>query len=71
MLIIDHVSAGKEDHTTGAVEGSEFMDATGAMTSSSAAGGGGSSGTAPQSVSWCAHQVDSWYGMCDATLQDM
>ena len=69
MLIIDHVSTGKADHTTGAGEGSEFMDATGVMTSSAA--GGGSSGTATQSVSWCAHQVDSWYEMCDATLQDM
>ena len=63
------MSAGKADHTaTGAGEGSDYIDASGAMTSAAA---GGSSGTAPQSVSWRAHQVDSWYEMCDATLQDM
>ena len=56
-LNIDHVSASKADHTTGAGEGSDFIDASGAMTSS----GGGASSAAPQSVGWCAYQVDSWY----------
>ena len=62
------MSASKVEHTGGAGEGSDFIDASGAM-SSSGVGGGGT--TAPQSVSWCAHQVDSWYEMCDAMLQDM
>lgn len=66
MLIIDQVSA-NADHSTGAGEGSDFIDVSGGMPS----GAGGNSGTAPQSVSWRAHQVDSWYEMCDATLQNM
>lgn len=67
MLIIDHTSASKAEHSAGAGDSSDFIDASGAITSA----GGGTSGTAPQSVNWCAHQVDSWYEMCDATLQDM
>ena len=68
MLFLDHVSANKADHSVGAGEGTDYVDASGTITS----GGAGSSGTAAQSsVSWCAHQVDSWYEMCDATLQDM
>ena len=68
ILFIDHVSVSKAEHSVGAGEGTDFIDASGAITS---AGGGGASGAASQSVSWRAHQVDSWYEMCDATLQDM
>lgn len=60
------MSANKADHSGGAGESS---DASGTITSGG--GVGGNSGTAPQSVSWRAHQVDLWYEMCDATLQDM
>jgi len=69
LQITDQVSAGKADHSGGAGEGSDFIDASGAITFGG--GVGGNSGTAPQSVSWRAHQVDLWYEMCDATLQDM
>lgn len=67
MLFIDHMSGSKADCSAGAGEGSDFMDGSGGISS----GGGGNSSTTPQSVSWRAHQVDSWYEMCDATLQDM
>ena len=68
MLIIDHVSVSKAEHSSGAGEGTDFIDASVAITSAAA---GGAGGAASQSVSWRAYQVDSWYEMCDATLQDM
>lgn len=64
--LLDASAASKPEQPVGAGESTEFVDASGAITS-----GGGSSSTGQQSLSWRAHQVDSWYEMCDATLQDM
>ncbi|XP_065911329.1 myelin regulatory factor-like isoform X2 [Dysidea avara] len=64
-------STDSEDKTASVADGdeSDFMDAGGAGSSSNGVISGSS---APQqSLSWRAHKVDSWYEMCDATLQDI
>ena len=62
-----------EDKTAAVADddGSDFMDAGGAGSSSSTNGIITGSSATQQSLSWRAHKVDSWYEMCDATLQDM
>jgi len=68
--VIDTTCSEDKAATVADGEGSDFMDAGGASGSGSNGIIGGSS-TPQQSLSWRAHKVDSWYEMCDATLQDM